>query len=492
MSNAPEMLPLTFGVEIELLFAVNFDMLQTRQPLTPLLTLLRENLRPDPRDQLVDANTQWEDKLLYAAGILRKRGLEFTVHDPPDNRPDDDAEFFSNWMLTSETAVPTPVSKTQVAKWSNLRILTLDGWDFMGLELISRILDAPNPQASNGESESLSQVSRYLELMTKRTSAHPHFEFLGHPETTSIHVHIGLSPSATGQRAIPLHVLRHLAWIILTFEDTITLLHHPQRHGYHRTKSESHALPNRVGYGFRLYEHVHQCQPFDPVKAFFSIFNFSITDENEGLDELRHIVCGTRAWSGDISFYRAYFVNFCNIVPSDPWSTKTTVEFRQHHGTLDQKDISEWIAFVTALVRAAEKKAYEVPTKGALIQELPGSLDGATVHDSPRLVEELSKYASILKTPKRSLKQLFDLLDLPIERRQYWWARAVNFQTLLRQGGFRYKQCRLLSLCKEPRLRDCEGWREGELDDPPWDLEEGDSSGDSSGLGISTPRSSFE
>ncbi|KAL6250708.1 hypothetical protein RBB50_003011 [Rhinocladiella similis] len=490
MPDTMKMLPLTFGVEIEVLFAMNYDMIQSCYPLTPLLTLLRENHRPDPRDRLVDIITDFDERMLQAAGILRKRGLDFVLHHPSDDTPENDLDFFNDWRLTSEIAVPSPESNKQIARWSNYRILDLEGWLFTGLELISRILDAPNPQASNGESESLSEVNEYLELMTKRISANPPFQFMGHPKATSIHVHVGLQPSTTGQVAIPLHVLRRLAWIILTFEDTITLLHHPERHGYHGTKTERHALPNRSGYACRLGDSAHFCQPFNPVKAFMWIFNFNITSEVEGLEELRRIMCGTRGWSGDFAYYRAFFVNFTNIVPSDPWSTKTTVEFRQHHGTLDEKDIDEWIVFVTALVRAAERKAHQATTEGAQIPELPGSLYGATVSDMPRVAEEMSKYASVFNTSKRSLKQLFDLLDLPIERRQYWWARAVDLQAILRQGGYRYKECRPSWLCKEPRVWDCEGWQEGELDEPPWDLEEGDSSGDSSGLGIHTPKSS--
>ncbi|KAJ9622106.1 hypothetical protein H2204_011687 [Knufia peltigerae] len=497
MSDAPKTLPLTFGVEIEVLFAVNYDLMQIREPSTPLLTLLRRNRRPDPRDQLTDFDGEDDERILQAAGILRRRGLDFIVHQPHDYIPEGDSKawpLFNNWGLTAEAAVIYPGHKVQVATWSNHRILDLEGWHFRGLELISPILDVPNPQASNGESESLSQVNKYLELITKRTAANSPYLFMGHPKTTSIHVHIGLRPSATGQVAIPLHVLRHLAWIILTFEDTITLLHHPERHGYSGTKSQSHARPNRSGYAARLGEvdSPHVCQPFDPVKALFQIFDLNMTNEDEALQELRRITCGTRSWSGESSYYRDFFVNFSNIVRSEGWRKKATVEFRQHHGTLDEKDIDEWIIFVTALVRAAERKAYQAATpEDTPMPELPGSLYGASVDDLPLLMEEMSKYANILNTPRRSLKLLFDLLDLGIERRQYWWARAVKFQSVLRASSRYQEDSHIRSLCTGlPCLRDCEGWGEGELDEPPWDMEEGDSSGDSSGLGMSTPRSS--
>jgi hypothetical protein len=165
------------------------------------------------------------------------------------------------------------------------------------------------------------------------------------------------------------------------------------------------------------------------------------------------------------------FVNFANIVPlaGGPAHDKKTVEFRQHHGTLSAQDIGEWVVFVTALVRAAERKANEVCSE----QDLPPAFVNKVIDKQGDYSKQMLtfqqawKYADILASKERSMRELFDLLELPKDRRRYWWKRATAFRSEEYSEYFTMSTCDLP--CPNPPVRDCAGWEEGEVIPKPWD-----------------------
>ena len=90
------------------------------------------------------------------------------------------------------------------------------------------------------------------------------------------------------------------------------------------------------------------------------------------------------------------------------------------------------------------------------------------------LFDQASKYAEIFQEgKKRTLKELFDLIELPIKQRRYWWKRAQKFRGVwaATYKGRGRNTCNDWPPCKLDQARDCEGWGEGELDFPPWDAD---------------------
>jgi hypothetical protein len=461
-------------VEIELLFAINDGLVRNDERYRYLLP---ENYVLGDHDQLGERAEFDVFELLrgpvQTATILRGSGALVAVIPTWLKH----ANRFRTWVLADEIAVQTPTDDDEVTDRSNGRYREIEPWTFTGVELVSPILTAPQFTADGQiEPRGLFAVQKCLDLLNVPVTE-PYWFGAG-PDFTSVHVHIGLEPvpRVSRQVPIPLDVLRHVAWICVAYEDTIALLHHPERRGYHYTKSFAHAESNRGAFGDRRKGGGHHsCKPFDPLEAFVNIFK---TRFDEGVDRraLWSLMCGRQ--DGQVFYhYRQTFVNFMNTNP-DRQNGQDTVEFRQHHGTRDPDDICEWIVFVTALVRAAERKANEaapaletVPLADEMVQEVDKRLPGQDIAAQKWTVEQMAKYYYLFSTPQRSLKELFDLLDLPVERRRYWWERAKKFAALSAACYQSVISCEPRSFeppCTNPPVRDCLGWKDGELDQAPW------------------------
>lgn len=468
-------LPLTFGVELEFLFGINRSQVCSDPVfyhLFPQFCTIDED--DDPTSyQDFDPTADQHRCLLQAAKVLRNKGAELEVLlDPKAN--DDSFDKFSRWHLTKEAYVKLPSSYEELVKWSNGMVDDWKSWDFQGLELISPALPVPDINSRTFKPKGLVELTGYLKFLTQDHPPNVPYLFLAQPENASLHIHVGMQPEMDGQVDIPLEVLRHLAFICVLFEDVITLLHHPERHGYHDTKSYEHARPNRntllsVGQD----HHVHNCkdaQGFSAEDAFIQIFSYAFLQDKPDRQALADLFITKHSHSGrryTRQPMRTTFVNFSNIVSGDE-EDKKTIEFRQHHGTLSPEDICQWVVFVTALVRAAERKARENPCDPTIpvvmadkIWQRPGCAF---------TMQQASKYNCFFARgtkKKRTLKELFDLLDLPIERRRYWWERAKHFQSEAFAGYRGRATCDVR--CPNEPVRDAEGWGVSELDEPPWE-----------------------
>jgi hypothetical protein len=279
MTQISELLPFTFGVEIEALFAIG----QTKVDNDPRYSYLRiDNYQPDERDTLGQYVNK-EDWLKQAATVLRRRGGDLAILSPCNFIPEDDSQVFQHWVLTTECAVEFPRSDKQISAWSDNQIKELGERTFLGLELISPILFVPDLGVSDHESNaSLAEVNQYLDILTRRSSARSPYHFMAGPKSTSVHVHVGLEPSENGQVAIPLDIVRHLVWIVLCFEDVFTLLHRPERHGYRGIKSQGRANSTRAAFGSRWSVTHHSCKTFSLTEAFSEIFREDIRDVVNG------------------------------------------------------------------------------------------------------------------------------------------------------------------------------------------------------------------
>ncbi|KIV77523.1 hypothetical protein PV11_09313 [Exophiala sideris] len=460
----PEGLQLTFGIEIEMLFLTNTEKIRADPAYHYILPehFVEGNGDDLGEDDLGMIDELWTDDdfstispLLQAANILRHEGLDLAVHVRANNIN----KKFDRWMLTTESKVLHPWKNGDLAKWSEGRLQAHEssGLRFHGIELVSRILKAPSLHPPS-QSADLSEVVRYANVIAEASSGEKPYQFISRPENAGVHVHVGLHPKDGEQVFIPVGVLRHLAWIVVCFEDVISLLHHPERHGYKGTKIFNCSWSNRTSFGSRQWEgRHHSCAYLDMEAVFSRIFNKHDTPDQD-LTSLRTVMC---SHYGNPAHTKGWFVSFFNIKKrsDDP---KITVEFRQHHGTLDAEDLRQWVIFVTALMRTAERKANEPETNQW--KEADGT--------SNIKLEEMAKYPSVFGstgTRTRTLKELFDLMDMPIKTREYWWERAKKFRNLDSTTGKDYNAMSLCEACGKLTRRDCAGWVDGELDLKPWD-----------------------
>lgn len=442
-----EPLPLTFGVELEYMFVIDKRRVQT--------DLNFHFLRPqhyirDPQDQVCDEGVfdPTDDDcrtLCQAATVLRSGGVDLAVKLFPKWHDD----LFHRWSLTMESAVVHPDSHEE---WDALAaelekndhaIGNLDDVELKGIELISPILKAPDMDAqrylSGGSFEVLDRA-----IATTSQASVP-FAFIAGPKTTSVHVHVGVQPDDVwGPEDIPFDVCQHLAWLVVAYEDVITLLHHPERHGYVGTKiynmgkSTRHSMVRFRG---------HTCDKA-PVFEPWTIFN-RIFKSKSHLD-LRQLM-GNDPSDGD----RYTMVNFSHIASTAGYAEPIkTVEFRQHCGTGNAVEIKEWVYFVTSLLRTAERMANATTDKTA------------SEGSSQSIKKQKDQYQNIFSVDKRTVKELFDLMQLPIERRRYWFERAKRFRSdefaSYFTGGTCYEDC------TGSMTRDAHGWGAGEVIDQPW------------------------
>lgn len=484
-------LPLTFGIEVEFLFAVRRDI--ERYPeywwlnmknlgKCPHFSANLEGLLKD-RCPCPNCYASISHGLYQTAAIFGNNGGELRVDE--DAKMDDESfEKFDRWGLTHESAVVIPENESQSFRWSGGAFSGTmdqldDEWNFTGLELVSPALVVPD--IANNRLKGLTELQGYLKFMTAKSYPEVPYIFMAHPQNTSVHVHIGVQPETSGQVDIPLGVLRHTAWLCVFFEDSLTLLHHPERHAYATSKSRDYAYSNRKVLCADGKRHlVHTCglgRPFSPEDAFMKIFDYEYLDDELARQKLAEALsCKANENERPIDqrdIQRYLFVNFENLALQTSEHSKRTIEFRQHHGTLSAEDMKEWVMLLTALVRAAERmdsstlgSTWDIPPR--LVSKIYGKWQEPDQRF--QALREAAKYAHLLKKDRRSLKQLFDLLELPLRSRIYWWNRAKKFQAEIAQNWAHKLQATCDDLyCPNKPLRDSEGWEQGELDEAPWD-----------------------
>jgi hypothetical protein len=103
-----------------------------------------------------------------------------------------------------------------------------------------------------------------------------------------------------------------------------------------------------------------------------------------------------------------------------------TLEFRQHESITDPTAIKHWIIFVLSLVRAAERKAKQLPS--------PTSLSTTNLKRFRTYAQRHGqKYHMVSHTLDGHLEDLSDLLDFQDHQRKYWLGRLKE----VKPGGIR-------------------------------------------------------
>jgi hypothetical protein len=259
-------------------------------------------------------------------------------------------------------------------------------------------------------------------------------------------VHIG----SQNDEGIPLNVLQHLAYIIAQYEEIISSFHRAERRGYPSTRTVVYAASNLLGlrdsrcFGRRCLPELTEIQD--------KIFAEKITASALA------VLMGSTGLDGKPST-RYNFVNFENFkLPKLLVYQPQTIEFRQHRGSLDVGAIGQWVCFLTALMRAAEKcaRAATPPPSPTKTAQLPHS-------QWTRPMREGFKYRFVCKNHRHKTDEFFELLELSRQAREHWLKRYALYNPNV------FTDAPLSQLCEACKLAEEEVQSSSDLPKPKSD-----------------------
>jgi Putative amidoligase enzyme len=269
-----------------------------------------------------------------------------------------------------------------------------DEWDSTGIEIVTPPMRPNNPI-------SFKEIGQYLKALKGNSESN---YGIVTSKYAGVHVHIGFSTD--GPRISLLHVIQHLAYILVQFEPLLVKFSPPYRDGGRQgniicdndTKSNLTAAIN------------HEKQTFDNNPWLQDLANdIFLAPSIPSIRDLMHY--GER--------HKGYQVNFWNLADAvdQPWNKKSTIEFRLQESTTDAHDIEMWVRLCLALRKAAERQAAKLT-----------DCNGNKIADPTSQITEYSKYKKRNLDDKVTTTDLFDLLDLDDVLRKYWQARWDRYQ----------------------------------------------------------------
>lgn len=483
--SPPAVLSWTFSIEFQHLFGINKELVCSDRRFAylhprncPEDGTEPSHEDPDPEDFDYEDFKQSVDcrGTLQEGRVFRRFGAKITVC-PVGGRVSTGYDSFSRWLLIPVKADKFIADARDVSRWMKGVIKDVVGWEFWGGNLISPALPVPEITSQGIQLNGVLEMETYFRIMRKELPPSVPYVFISHPESTTVRVHIDLERVRGREVPIPLNVVRHLAWICIAFEDVITLFHHPELHGYHGTWGWVSFQSNRTSFRNEYKDRtVHNCSKggeFPLVDAFIKIFDNESFDYNGSRIQFANALKQRHGSQRESNIRRSLgvckqFVGFLDR------PHQTSIVFRQHNGTVSHEEIGEWILFLTAMVRAAERMANEPRCNAVLMPSVLTTImtNIGEQYRSDMIIEQARKYANMFEEPRklRTLGELFDLLELPVSRRRYWWERARNFQASRFAKYYKRSTCEHPG-CKLPPVRDCKGYKKGELDEKPWDVE---------------------
>lgn len=309
---------------------------------------------------------------------------------------------YTQWTLTDDgSLIGATKGELRAALPGVVNVENQDDWDSHGIELVTRIFDYEVKPAA------LREIQRYLSALhygnMTPSSSPTNLKFSLDTRISTVpsvfagtHVHVGFSGGEGAD--VPLKVLQHLAYMLLTHEELISGLHPKHRSGLitepqfelssvsvaqsqqsdtlplgsvlteeqkvtkegRCERAEQHREEQRVRALTRSYIAAKEVQSnfkFFCDKVFQSerptlrmirekIFEKDMTEER--LIGLMNVALGGGTYS------RGYIVNWSNLLGA---SGKKTIEFRQHGCTLCVPELNQWIDFLFACVFTAERLA---------------------------------------------------------------------------------------------------------------------------------------
>lgn len=417
------MLPLTFGIEIEFIFAAKSE--------DPTVTLDEKDPKPWTLQQVVAFYENWGMfPLLYQ--IFRHSNLDLL-------EPYIDANGYSLWQLVNDGSVNADGTGLYTALSDRIKSETdTFPWTTTPMELVSRVLAAPD----SSNHPSLKELRAYVSTLRGPSAPDtPYGAFIS--PSCGLHVHIGTS---TGP--LPFPVLRHLAYLTTIYEDLISLLH-PLTCRYTRWalsnqgsfRRSNHICPSRASLSSprEVYERIF-APDLTPVGLGVLMSGYS--PGSTGGERGREILA--KNIDEPLKVNKYHIINWKSIALGV--AEKPTIEFRQHAGSLDSEEISMWVRFLTQLVRTAERFADIEVNSSHDEGESPASsspTDPTTADDSEVPLIDLLTSLSLspsrspipahfpstfpsLSTPSRTLSAfttLSSLLSLPPHEHKYFLAR---------------------------------------------------------------------
>ncbi|KAI9876784.1 MAG: hypothetical protein M1830_005710 [Pleopsidium flavum] len=410
-------LPLSFGVELEMVFTFHETLLQAYLNKNNNGVTIVKDINASERRHLNRPPTQYlltrPEYLSWGLtgtaehpGAIQSRNGQFrTYGDEPlhvahqllpgktayvhDDRKK--AIRFVEWHLTNDRSL-TGVDKDTLIQKLRDRIADIkaaNDWDSYGIELVSRVLPISD--------ESFTEINTLLAAINGTPTSH-HGAFPS--RHCGMHVHVG-HPT----QRFPLPTLQHLAYLLITYETQISAMHPSHR----REGSEAANVDiasNRDNFLLDPARIVKKLV-FDPVTRTVSRKNRWVTMQS--LTEIRAVI-----FAKDMTLARlvnlmggskGHMVNFSYLLRKPGWGP-ATLEFRQHEGCLYGPSVKWWVLFVTGLVRLADHLA----NINAIHTTTGAGLVG---------------YAFNEWHENMSFVDLFEMMDFPREGREYLGAQVA-------------------------------------------------------------------
>jgi len=379
---ARELPALSFGIEMELLFAfqeqpltnilkrkypgasviknltgVQQDACRSKQyPRNPYNSWALLNAGTNPKTLRTSVKTLSGEIRAYINEPLElvSEILASTVEHKIDNPVDYGAILdYSTWNITSDDSIIALPSSKKVMALDG-RIKDPDSWDTFGLELIS----PPQTDMSTAKEEVIAILSKL-----QGTPESPFGILLD--DSCGFHVHVGLPDG----EALPIRALQHIAYILVVYEEQIGLLHDPKR----RNRQEE-IKSNREVFLAECPEPVERMVEDEKgnvvVKKFEPLFTPLEEVRRQIFDEVDRADDPYEALKKQVGTERSYIVNFKHINRA---SGPRTIEFRQHAASDDPPEIFWWVEFCLGLVRLAMR--YEAFGEECPVQDWEDRID---------------------------------------------------------------------------------------------------------------------
>ena len=395
--------PLTFGIELEFFCAIHEKSYGEQHS----WATINEDDKSHALDQ--DGYGPFKDKALEtAARMLRRSGLEISAR--PNTHVVQD---YTVWSMQRDGTADNPSyeieGEYEYRYPEKLNGENTDEWQTCGLELVSRVFPAPVSRDHMRQHASFAEIERYISPLVSR----PQDPWIinAHPEDCGFHVHVGIQSDVQGYDTIPLEVLQHLAFILTRYEGIISMLHDPSRLGYLDSSTQDMVSSNLMG----LKGTGHICDKYSMPKL--QKIQDEIFDREMTISELANLMDS----NGGREANRFKFVSFHYTSGSAPAGRPKTIEFRQHAGTLDAKDITHWVCFIISLMRTAEERArLKTPPQSPTRPAIPRK-------HLTYPMRQGRKYKFRCTGQRDKLEELFELLELDRIARNYWLDRYEKY-----------------------------------------------------------------
>lgn len=316
-TNASVPLPLTFGIELEMLFLYDIDTLEAAN------CVAKEDCRGCTQDRIFVHPLDVVSKALQEAGT--------NIFDSSATLEEIEEAQYTRW-----TAAIDPTVVTSWSGFEHFMSIKPDKYEICTLELQS-----PKYVWDDGDGWR-DDLRRTLQALNELFNNHKDDYYrLYLPDSTSLHVHIGVGTKRE-KYLLPLASVKSLLQLGT---------------GFQRIVDELHTVPR---FGSRAYF----CEP---ISRFFK----DMERENHLIPSgvvgwCQHMEQEIRSWDDDLlrnyKYDRNRAYNIANLkvvdgkLDSGP-NTKGTIEFRQHRGTLEANEIIAWVEVTTNMIRFAHKIA---------------------------------------------------------------------------------------------------------------------------------------